>query len=671
MVAGLAGLSLGTDIKRYSRGVVPRIALVTIILMPLLYGAMYLWAFWNPFAEVNKVPVALVNEDRGALVQGEHVNAGDEVATALVASGQLKLQETSAAEAAAGVAAGDYYFSITLPEDFSTAIASPSGGNPEQAKIQFTFNDANNYLATVIGQNAAREVQNQINGRIGERTVGTVLTGLTDAGAGLARAADGADQLAGGLKAADDGANQLATGSEQLAVGLRTARDGSARLAAGTRQLDASVDKAIDPLIHVLDRVGDLQLDPDAVGRAAQRLSGAVRSTTDRIAALNIDQAQAAAIVDQAVAFLENNPDPAVRDMGGFLAGAQRLLRAQGIDPATDDGLIRLRDSAASLENELGDPNSTLRTFLTRALNGGLRADVVTLRDGVDQLNTGANQLNSGLVQLAAGGDRLSSGAAELADGTGKLRAGSAELAGKLREGSAQVPSWTPEQRTEVARTLAAPVAIDEVNDNPARTFGTGFAPFFLPLALFIGALIVWMLLTPLQSRPIINGVGAFRVVLASYWPGFVIVLCQVLVMYVVVHFGVGLQAKYPLATVAFLVLVGATFLAIIQAFNALFGVAVGRVVTLAFLMLQLVSAGGIYPVETTARPFQILHPVDPMTYAVNGLRQLTVGGVDSRLWVAIAVLVGLLVASLAGSAWAARRNRQYTVERLHPPIEV
>ena len=123
--------------------------------------------------------------------------------------------------------------------------------------------------------------------------------------------------------------------------------------------------------------------------------------------------------------------------------------------------------------------------------------------------------------------------------------------------------------------------------------------------------------------------------------------------------------------TVALLLLIGATFLAIIQAFNALFGVSVGRVVTLAFLMLQLVSAGGIYPVETTAKPFQILHPFDPMTYAVNGLRELTVGGVDSRLWVAVAVLSGLIAVSLAATSWAARRNRQYTMERLYPPIEV
>jgi putative membrane protein len=179
------------------------------------------------------------------------------------------------------------------------------------------------------------------------------------------------------------------------------------------------------------------------------------------------------------------------------------------------------------------------------------------------------------------------------------------------------------------------------------------------------------MLLTPLQSRPIVNGLGALRVVLASYWPALLIALCQVVVMYVVVHFGVGLKATHALGTVAFLALVAAAFLVLIQAFNAVLGVAVGRVVTLAFLMFQLVSAGSIYPVETTPKPFQALHVVDPMVYAVNGLRQLTVGGVDSRLWVAVAVLSGILAASLAASSWAAWRNRQYTIERLKPPIEV
>ena len=667
----LAGMSLGTDLKRYSRGTLPRIALLTIILMPLLYGAMYLWAFWNPFGEVNKVPVALVNSDTGAVAQGQTIRAGDEVARSLLDSKQLDLHQVSAQQAADGVAAGRYYFSITLPSDFSAAIASAGGGDPRQGQLRFTLNDANNYLGSIIGQNAAREVISQVNARIGERTLGTVLTGLTDAGSGLMKAADGAQQLSNGLTSANDGAQRLASGANTLSSGLKSARDGSAQLAVGVRQLTTAVDTATDPLLEMLDRVGNLGLDPDEVGVAAEHLSGAVRSTADRIAALNIDTAQAATVIDQAVGFLRNSADPTARDLGDSLAGAQRLLQAKGIDPATDSGLVHLRDSATQLENELGDPSSKLRTFITSALNGGLRADVVKLRAGGDQLNAGAQRLSAGLVQLSNGGDQLTSGANELAAGTTKLQTGGQELAAKLKEGSAQVPSWTPEQRTAVARTLAAPVALDMVTHNRAATFGTGFAPFFLPLALFIGALIIWMLLTPLQSRPIVNGLGALRVVLASYWPALLLAVCQVVVMYVVVHFGVGLKPRYPLATVAFLILVGGTFLALIQAFNAVFGVAVGRVATLAFLMFQLVSAGGIYPVETTAKPFQMIHPFDPMTYAVNGLRQLTVGGVDGRLWTSILVLGGVLVASVAASSWAARRNRQYTMERLHPPIEV
>lgn len=667
----LAGMSLGTDLKRFSRGAMPRLALAVVVLMPLLYGAMYLWAFWNPFDAVNKVPVALVNEDKGTVVDGEKLDAGAEVSDALLNSGQLQLHLVSAAEAADGLSSGKYYFTVTLPEDFSANIASPNTDAPQQAHIDFKFNDANNYLGSIMGQNAARDVINQVNATVGERTLETVLTGLSDAGDGLVQAADGAEQLATGNAEANDGAQRLAAGAGELTAGLKTARDGSAQLMAGTRQLADKVDTATGPLLEMLDRLAGAQLNPDEVAHVAQRLSAAVRSTTDRIAALNVDQLHAAAIVDQALGILQTSPDPSVREAGDVLAGAQRLLRANGIDPATDAGLIRLRDSAAQLENELGDPNSKLRVFITRALDGGLRSDVVALQEGVDRLDSGTHALNRGLVQLATGGAQLSSGANQLVDGTKKLADGSEELATKLKEGSAQVPSWTSQQRTEVARTLAAPVGLNMHTDNPAATFGTGFAPFFLPLALFIGALIIWMLLKPMQSRPIVQGLGGLRVVLASYWPALLIVLCQVAVMYLVVHFGVGLKAKHTLATVAFLLLIGATFLAIIQAFNALFGVAVGRVVTLAFLMLQLVSAGGIYPVETTAKPFQILHPYDPMTYAVNGLRQTIAGGVDSRLWIAIAVLGGLLVAALAASSWAARRDRQYTMERLNPPIEV
>ncbi|BBZ23128.1 YhgE/Pip domain-containing protein [Mycolicibacter hiberniae] len=636
----LAGMSLGTDLKRYSRGTMPRLALIIIIVLPLLYGAMYLWAFWNPFAAIDKIPVALVNEDTGAQVSDQPVHAGDEVTRALVDSGQLDLHQVSQSEAVKGVSDGTYYFSITLPADFSAAVVSPAGPHPQKAQIQFRFNDANNYLASVMGQNAAREVLNEVSAKVGQQVIGTALTQVTDE-----------------VRRAADGAGQLAEGSSALAANLGTARDGSAALADGVRQLATGVHQATDPLLKLTEDLAAKGFDPNAAGAAAAGLGADLSTLTDRIASLNVNYQQAAGVVDQVVDSLRANPDPAVQALAGTLAGAQRLLDVAGIDPATDEGLAHLRANTQQLENDLADPGSGLRTFMTHALDGGLQADLVALRDGATALQAGANQLSDGLVQLTDGSNQLKDGAAQLAAGLG--------------EADQRASTITDQQRVQVAQILASPVGVDMDFTHHAATFGTGFAPFFLPLALFIGALIVWMLLTPLQTRAIVSGLGALRVVLASYWPALLLGLCQVLLMYTVVHFGVGLQARHAAGMVAFLALIAAAFLAMIQAFNALLGVAVGRVFTLAFLMFQLVSSGGVYPVETTAKPFQILHPYDPMTYAVNGLRQLTVGGVDERLWMSVAVLAGILVTSLLASSWAARRDRQYTLERLYPPIEV
>ncbi|MCL2534280.1 MAG: YhgE/Pip family protein, partial [Nocardiaceae bacterium] len=334
--------------------------------------------------------------------------------------------------------------------------------------------------------------------------------------------------------------------------------------------------------------------------------------------------------------------------------------------------LETLHSEAQALEYQLTDPNSPLQTGLAALQNGGLASDVRQLKNGADELSSGASTLSQGMGQLTDGSFQLASGASQLADGTAQLKTGSSELASALQKGAGQVPSWTDQERDTMAETLSTPVSLQQKFTNYATTFGTGFAPFFLPLALFVGGIITWMLLTPLQSRAIVSGVGLYRTVLTSYWPALLVGILQVLVMYTVVHFAVGLDVKHVTGTILFLLLVSATYLAMIQAFNAIFGLAVGRVITLAFLMLQLVSAGGIYPVPTTAKPFQIIHPFDPMTYAVNGLRQVTVAEhVDSRLWIAVAVLTGILIASLSLSALSVRRNRRYTMERLYPSVEV
>ena len=64
----------------FRRGTLPKVAVGALILIPLLYGALYLWAFWDPTGNMDHLPVALVNEDVAAQRDGETVDAGTQVA---------------------------------------------------------------------------------------------------------------------------------------------------------------------------------------------------------------------------------------------------------------------------------------------------------------------------------------------------------------------------------------------------------------------------------------------------------------------------------------------------------------------------------------------------------------------------------------------------------------
>lgn len=633
----LAGLAFGSEIKRFGRSRLTRVAIVVLMLLPLVYGALYLWAFWDPFGHTNKMPVALVNSDRGAVVSGQQFNAGTEIAKSLTADGGLDWHVVDLPEARNGVDHGKYYFMVELPPDFSAAIASPVTGQPKKANLIAVYNDANNYISTSIGRTAISQVLNAVSSRISGQAVNQVLSIVVSSGSGIKQAADGAAQL-------DDGAGGLVGG-------LDSARSGSATLAAGARQLSDGINQATDPLLAVTKAVSQ-------IGGSTQQLqqgATALQQANDQIGAISAAQDTAANSLSPVIDQLSARQDP----LANNLRGIQDQLRGHQFTPQIRQQLIDAQNAAISLTSGLRTPGSPLGSALDQVGSKG------------QELTNKLTQLRDGAQQVATGNAELAGGIAKLDDGARQLKAGSAELATKLADGAKQVPDWTTQQKDAVADTIGGPVQLEASHENAAPNFGTGMAPFFLTLALFFGALVLWMVLRPLQSRAIAAEVLEIRVALASYLPAATIALFQAAILYCVVRFALGVHAVHPVAMLGFMILISAAFVAATQAINALVGPAVGRVLIMALLMLQLVSAGGLYPVETTSRPFQVLHRFDPMTYGVNGLRQLILGGIDGRLWQAITVLVAMTAVALAISSLSARRDRLWNLSRLIPAIKM
>ena len=694
-----AFLSSGTELHRFGKGKMPKIALVVLMFIPLIYGALYLWAFWAPDHELDHLPVALVNVDAGASRDGEPVTAGQELVDELLDGHELGWTVTDAKDAAAGVKDGDYYFSVTIPNDFSASAVSAGTDTPVSATVQVDYNDSNSFLATTMGKQAMVQLRDAVATEIGDQTVNAMLVGVDEAGDGIRSAAAGADRLFDGLTTAsagtgsllvglddldkgavtlDDGAARLTAGAGTLATGLDTLSAGASTLAgssvtlsAGTGKVAAGVQSAATGAATLSEKSVQLADGADQIAAGTGTLAGGTGAVSTRLHELLLKM-QAAPEGTPASAFL-----PAVEQLhtgaDSVNTGAQgAVAETQAYAGLSDQFSAGARELSGKLT--AGAPGAAE----VAAGAGQLSAGAASLSDGAataasaaDALLAGSEQLGEGTASLSDGARRLVDGGARLNTGTAELATGSGTLADALNEGGRNAPDLSAEQIAQKTAVIASPVTLKQKWENASDSFGEGFAPFFLALATFVGGLITWLILRALPTRALASAASGLRATMTGFLPAMAIGLAQVVIMVLVLVYGIGLVPEYWLGMSAFLYLITLAFLALQQMFIILLGTAAGRVVSLVLLMLQLSSSGGTYPVETTPVFFQVLHPFMPASYVVTGLRELVTGGIDSRLWVSVAVLAVMLVGSIAISAWSAGRQRIWTVGRLHPELTI
>ena len=209
-----------TELSRLLSIRMGRITVLALVTVPTIYAGLYLYANHDPYAALNRVPTALVVEDTGATgIDGTPMKAGRAVADQLLESKDFGWHEVDRTTAQAGVDDGTYDFALIIPRDFSAALTSASGTDPEQAKLTMLTNDANSYLSTTIANTVATKVRDAISERVSKEAVGAFLVGIADVRGGLQQGADGAGKLYDGLKDARRGARRLVAGSERLAGG--------------------------------------------------------------------------------------------------------------------------------------------------------------------------------------------------------------------------------------------------------------------------------------------------------------------------------------------------------------------------------------------------------------------------------------------------------------------
>ncbi|MGH1562964.1 YhgE/Pip family protein [Mumia sp. DW29H23] len=679
-----------TEVRRLSAGRLPRLAILALVLIPSLYAGFYLWANHDPYARLASLDAALVVDDQPAkTAQGETVDVGKEVAEDLVKDGSFTWHQVSGAEAEAGVRDGTYSFSLTITRDFSAALASTSDFQPERGTLVLTTNDANNYLAHTIADQLLVRVSGSIAERVSEQAASTFLLGYSTLHDQMVKAADGATELSEGLTDAASGADALHDGATRLANGERRLVSGQEELAAGIASADDGAGRLATGARTLASGLGTLEDRTRALPSQTQALAKGAR----QVAAGNARLAEAGDDVGAAADDLEDRldtvrarivtqlADPALSltpaQQSEILATLDRLREplddAHGqIDDVVRD-LDRLRDGSAEVAagaRRLHQASGPLVRGIRQAHDGSveLRDGSRTLADGLDTARSGSSRLVEAQRTAADGAQQLEEGSGTLATGITEAQAGASRLADGLRSGLGQVPNLDADDREDVAQTLASPVTTKNVSQADAGSYGGGLAPFFMGLAAWIGAYVMFLIVRPLSRRGLAARRSPALVALAGWFTPALLSACQVLVMLGIIRLAVGIGFVNALKVSLFLLLVGACFVAILHTLNVWLG-PVGQLLGLVLLVVQLVSAGGTFPWQTLPEPLQVVHHLMPMSYAIEGMRHLMYGASLGPVGGDIAVLTAYLLASLALTALAARVQRTWTASRIEPEL--
>ncbi|WP_377323121.1 YhgE/Pip family protein [Pimelobacter simplex] len=230
------------------------------------------------------------------------------------------------------------------------------------------------------------------------------------------------------------------------------------------------------------------------------------------------------------------------------------------------------------------------------------------------------------------------------------------------------MPDTNEKSRQRIADTVASPIDVRSANNAQARNYGAGLAPFFLALAAWIGGYVLFLLVRPLSSRALAANQNSLRIAVGGWLPPALIGAAQMTLAFVVVASVLDVGVVEGLRTWLFMMLISATFVAIVHLMNALLGTP-GQFLALVLMVVQLVTAGGTFPWQTIPQPLHWLHDILPMSYAVDGLRQLMYGGDPARATTAVLVLAAYLVGSLALTSLVARRQRVWSTTRVKPTV--
>ncbi|MBJ7930425.1 phage infection protein [Bacillus toyonensis] len=387
-----------TEIMKSKKILIPIIA---VLFVPILYAGMFLWAFWDPYEQLDDLPVAVVNLDKGAVFDGKPIEVGKGLVDNLKDNTSFKWEFVSEKEAKKGMEGRKYYMLVRIPDDFSSNATTLLKDDPKPLNLEYIPNESLNFLSSQIGGTAIEKIKGEVASTLTKTYAEKMFDSIQDVSKGLADGAEGANKL-------HDGSSELHDGSSKVTDGLHTLRGKSGEMRDGVGKLFDGSGRVTVGLNTLNGKTGEMQI---GIGKLVDG-SGKV---TDGLHVLN-SNAGIGKLVDGS---------------GKVTDGLHALNSNVGIGKLVD-GSGKITDGLHLLNSK----TSELRDG-SEKVTGGLNK--LVSKSG--ELKTGTTDLSNGMGKLAEGKSQLEKGSQEIQKGLQDLNSNIQKSAAGLEEMQSKVPS--------------------------------------------------------------------------------------------------------------------------------------------------------------------------------------------------------------------------------------
>lgn len=681
------------DIKSTVKNPITILIVLGICFLPSLYAWVNIAACWNPYENTSTVPIAVVNKDKDVLENGKKINVGNEVTKELKKNTALDWKFINSKDANLGVVSGNYYAMIEIPEDFSKNLTSIlHSDKPKKPTIIYKVNTKSNPVAGKITGVAKSEIVNNINSNFVNTVNKTVFCYLNQVGKKAEDNKDNILKLKKGVIELNNNLDSIKSALDTVSSHGTTLNELSTNLKKTMPSINTGLNSAKKGTVNTKNLIYNVKKDLDTSFSNTQLILNETQGESNKLKSLisslktenkdkkNIIYNAITTIdhinnnVNSLISYLENiskiyKENKNIPDMiaslnklkGDLNSEKEQLNKIQNSindsNNLNEDILNSLNDKANNIENQVSNSLNTYSNAVNPSLNN-IANNLISSTESASSILDDSQGVFKQIDNLL----NYSSEGSKLAIDTSK------NLALKLEEFKGLISNLGNELKKVddndlnkiitifqtnpelMGNFVASPFNLKEESIYKIENYGSGMAPIYTTLSLWVGALI----LTSIFKTTLSKFEGSENITLKEEYLGkmlffITIAVIQGLIVALGDKFLLGVQTSNLLLLLLFSIISSLTFSIIVYTLVSILR-NVGKALSIILLVIQIAGCGGSYPIQVDPVFFRILQPFFPFTYSVNGFREAIAGPLVSKVLVdLVALIIFALVTVLIG----------------------